>query len=102
MTKQQLVDAVSTATEQNKSQVEATLDALIAEIGKALKSGARVDLRGFGSFVVKDKPARQGRNPRTGETIQIPARTGGDDCDRGGNAVGGIGATAQPANLSVG
>jgi nucleoid DNA-binding protein len=39
-----------------------------------LQSGERVDLRGFGSFVVKDKKAREGRNPKTGETIQIAAR----------------------------
>jgi len=74
MTRQQLVDAVSAATEQSKNQVETTLDTLIGEIGKALKAGDRVDLRGFGSFVVKEKSARQGRNPRTGESIQIPAK----------------------------
>ena len=39
-----------------------------------MQSGERVDLRGFGSFIVKDKKARQGRNPKTGETIQIAAR----------------------------
>lgn len=47
---------------------------MLNEIGKALRSGERVDLGGFGSFVVNDKKARQGRNPKTGETIQIAAR----------------------------
>jgi DNA-binding protein HU-beta len=74
MTRQQLIDAASAATGQSKNQVEATLDALLGEISKTLKAGSRVDLRGFGSFVIKEKSARQGRNPRTGETIQIPAK----------------------------
>jgi len=74
MTKQQLIDAVAKASDRSKPDVEAVVDSLLGEIGKALRSGDRVDLRGFGSFVVKDKAARQGRNPKTGETIQIAAR----------------------------
>ena len=74
MTKQQLIEAVAAATEKSKSDVESIVDSLIGEIGKGLRAGERVDLRGFGSFSVKDKKARQGRNPKTGETIQIAAR----------------------------
>jgi len=74
MTKQQIIDAVATATERPKVEVETVVDSLLGEIGKVLRSGERVDLRGFGSFTVKDKKARQGRNPKTGETIQIAAR----------------------------
>jgi DNA-binding protein HU-beta len=74
MTKQQLIDAVANGSDRSKQEVEAVVDSLLGEIGKALRSGERVDLRGFGSFVVKDKAARQGRNPKTGETIQIAAR----------------------------
>ena len=74
MTKQQIVDAVATTTARSKAEIETVVDSLLGEIGKALRSGERVDLRGFGSFVVKDKKARQGRNPKTGETIQIAAR----------------------------
>ena len=74
MTKQQLIDAVAQSLERPKQDVEAVVESLIGEIGKALGSGERVDLRGFGSFIVKDKAARQGRNPKTGETIQIAAR----------------------------
>ena len=54
--------------------VEAIIESVLAELGKALESGERVGLRVFGSFVVNDKKARQGRNPRTGETIQIAAK----------------------------
>jgi len=74
MTKQQIIDAVATTTERPRTEVETVVDSLLGEIGKALRSGERVDLRGFGSFTVKDKKARQGRNPKTGETIQIAAR----------------------------
>jgi nucleoid DNA-binding protein len=74
MTKQQLIDTVATATERPRAEVETVVDSLLREIGKVLRSGERVDLRGFGSFTVKDKKARQGRNPKTGETIQIAAR----------------------------
>jgi DNA-binding protein HU-beta len=74
VTKPQLIDAVANASSRPKQEVEAIIDTLLAEIGKAMQSGERVDLRGFGSFIVKDKAARQGRNPKTGETIQIAAR----------------------------
>ena len=74
MTKQQLIDAVADASSRPRPEVEAVVESLLGEIGKALRSGERVDLRGFGSFVVKEKAARQGRNPKTGEPIQIAAR----------------------------
>jgi DNA-binding protein HU-beta len=74
MTKQQLMEAVVIASGRPKPEVEAVVESLLGEITKALRSGERVDLRSFGSFVVKNKPARQGRNPKTGEAIQIAAR----------------------------
>ena len=74
MTKQQLVDAVSEKTGQGRTAVEAVMDSILGTITEALSSNERVDVRGFGSFVVKDKKERQGRNPRTGETITIPAK----------------------------
>jgi len=74
MTKQLLIAAVATKTGQGKQEVEAVVDAVLATIAETLQSNERVDLRGFGSFVVKEKKARQGRNPRTGETISIAAK----------------------------
>jgi DNA-binding protein HU-beta len=74
MTKQQLIEAVANTSEHPKKEVEAVLDSILTEIGQALRSGQRVDLRSFGSFAVKEKKARQGRNPNTGETIEIAAR----------------------------
>jgi len=74
MTKQQLIEKVAAKTELAKAQVELAVDTVLETIGAALQSNERVDLRGFGSFVVKNKKERQGRNPRTGETITIAAK----------------------------
>src|ERR1700722_19299239 len=74
MTKSQLIDAVSAKTGREKVEVEAVLESVLGAIGEALQANQRVDLRGFGSFVVKQKKERQGRNPRTGEAITIAAK----------------------------
>lgn len=74
MTKSQLIDVVAGKTGREKAEVEAVLESVLGAIGEALQANQRVDLRGFGSFVVKDKKERQGRNPRTGETITIAAK----------------------------
>jgi nucleoid DNA-binding protein len=74
MTKQQLIDKVAAKTELGKPQVEAAVDSVLEVVAEALRSNERVDLRGFGSFVVRDRKERQGRNPRTGETITIAAK----------------------------
>lgn len=74
MTKQQLIEKVAAKTELSKAHVEVALESLLEFITEALGSNERVDLRGFGSFVVKEKKERQGRNPRTGEAITIPAK----------------------------
>jgi nucleoid DNA-binding protein len=74
MTKQQLVEAVAVKTGQGKREVEAVVDSVFGTIAETLHANERIDLRGFGSFVVKEKKARQGRNPRSGETIMIAAK----------------------------
>ena len=74
MTKPQLIEAVAAQTEKSKAEVEAVIEAVIQKIGDGLESGERVDIRGFGSFVVKERKARQGRNPKTGETLSIAAK----------------------------
>ena len=74
MTKQQLIERVAAKTELKKSEAELAVDSVLAMIAEALQANERVDLRGFGSFVVKDRKERQGRNPRTGETITIAAK----------------------------
>jgi len=74
MTKQQLIEKVAAKTELGKSEVEIAVDAVLELIAESLQSNERVDLRGFGSFVVKERKGRQGRNPRTGETLTIAAK----------------------------
>jgi nucleoid DNA-binding protein len=74
MTKPQLIEVVAVKTGREKAEVEVVLESVFGAIAEALHENQRVDLRGFGSFVVKDKKQRQGRNPRTGETITIGAK----------------------------
>lgn len=74
MTKNNLVDHVAEATKGTKKETEQVIDAVLATITDALAKGEKVDLRGFGSFQVSGKKERQGRNPRTGETMTIAAR----------------------------
>lgn len=74
MTKTQLIDAVAATSGQSKKDTEVIVDAVLEQLADALTKGEKVDLRGFGSFVTREKKARQGRNPKTGETIEIAAR----------------------------
>ena len=77
MNKSDLVDALAEATGMTKADAARSVDAMFSPdggvIAKALKAGTRVQITGFGTFESKHRKARQGRNPRTGETIQIKA-----------------------------
>ena len=76
MTKADLVKGVSDAVGPGVSRREcaAVTDALLAAIMDSLGKGESVEIRGFGTFKVRHRPARTGRNPRTGESIEIAAR----------------------------
>jgi DNA-binding protein HU-beta len=99
MTKAQLTGAVAAKTGHGKAEVEAVTDAVLETIAATLQGNERVDLRGFGSFVVKEKKARQGRNPRTGETIAIAAKrdAGFKPGKELTEKIGQLQATGQPA-----
>ena len=73
MNKTQLVEAVAQKSGLNKREAEAAVNAMTAVIADALKAGDKVQLIGFGTFEVKARGARTGRNPKTGETITIAA-----------------------------
>jgi DNA-binding protein HU-beta len=73
MNKQELIDAVSAVTGDSKSATAQTIDAFTEIVGSALAKGDTVQLIGFGSFGVGARAARTGRNPATGEAIQIAA-----------------------------
>ena len=72
MTKTDLVNVVSAETEVSKKTVDAVVNATLEAIASALKENDKVQLIGFGTFEVKSVAAREGHNPKTGETIQIP------------------------------
>ncbi len=73
MNKAELVDAVAGASNLSKADAGRAVDAVVDSITSALKRGEQVSVVGFGTFSVKHRAARSGRNPRTGETIQIAA-----------------------------
>ena len=73
MNKTQLIDVVATKTGLKKKEADAAVSATIEAIAEALKAGDKVQLIGFGTFEAKERGAREGRNPRTGETIKIAA-----------------------------
>ncbi len=74
MTKAELVSAISQAAGITKKEADAALKAAVQAVSEALQRGERVAIPGFGIFSVKERAPRKGRNPRTGEVINIPAR----------------------------
>ena len=73
MTKSEFVDQIAAKTELSKADAGRAVDAFIDTIEDTLKRGGEVNFSGFGKFSVSERGARQGRNPSTGETIQIAA-----------------------------
>ena len=73
MNKTELIDAVADEAEVSKAEAGRAVDAVISSITKALKKGDSVTLGGFGTFQVRKRAARTGRNPKTGDTIKIKA-----------------------------
>ncbi|NLF27350.1 MAG: HU family DNA-binding protein [Clostridiales bacterium] len=73
MNKVTLISKIAEKSGLSKKQAELGLAAFIDSVTEALKEGDRVQLMGFGTFEIKERGARTGRNPATGETIEIPA-----------------------------
>ena len=73
MNKSELVDAIADSAGLSKADAGRALDSVVQTVTNALKKGDTVSLVGFGTFSVRARAARTGRNPRTGETIQIKA-----------------------------
>jgi len=71
--KSQLIDKIAADAELSKAAAGRALDSMIEAVTDALKSGDQVALVGFGTFSVRERSARTGRNPQTGQTIQIAA-----------------------------
>ena len=73
MNKAELIAAVAAQTGETTKSAEATINAFVDTVTKSLKKGDKVQLVGFGSFEVRKRAARKGRNPQTKEEIKIPA-----------------------------
>ena len=73
MNKKQLIEQMVEYTDAPKSEAEKHLEAFTRAISEALKTGEEVQIPGFGKFYVRDQKAREGRNPQSGEKMNIPA-----------------------------
>ena len=73
MNKTELVAAIAEKTELSKKDAEKALKAFTDVVAEELKKGEKIQLVGFGTFEVAERPAREGRNPKSGEPMQIPA-----------------------------
>ena len=74
MTKAELVERVARNMAMTQKATQQAVEAVFTEIAEAMRKGERFQLTGFGTFEVKKRAARVGKNPRTGEVVEIPAR----------------------------
>ncbi len=75
MIKSELIDKLAAENSHlTHTEVERVVNIILSQMTEALAEGGRVELRGFGAFSVRGRPARSGRNPRTGETVHVPAK----------------------------
>jgi integration host factor subunit beta len=74
MTKVELIDNVLTATAMSKAESEAIVDAIFTGMSYSLLHGEKVEIRGFGTFGIRQRNARIGRNPKTGASVAVPEK----------------------------
>jgi integration host factor subunit beta len=74
MTKAELVDEVARAADLTKKDAEVIVDEVFKSIIECLNRGEKIELRGFGSFRIRKRGPRRGRNPKTGDAVDIPAK----------------------------
>jgi integration host factor subunit beta len=74
MTKAELVDEIAQKADLTRKHSEVIVDAVFSSIVGALQGGDKIELRGFGSFRVRHRASRTGRNPKTGEGVLVPAK----------------------------
>jgi len=75
MTKAELVDEVARASHLTRKHAEVIVDAVVVSIVDALKNGDKIELRGFGTFRLRRRDSRTGRNPKTGAGVLVPAKS---------------------------
>ena len=74
MTKADLIEEVSRVVEMTRKDSEVIVEAIFGSIVQALHGGDKIEIRGFGSFRTRERQARIGRNPKTGERVEVPAK----------------------------
>lgn len=75
MTKSELIEALAAKQNQlTQKDIDAATKTLLEHMSQALAAGERIEIRGFGSFSLHHRPARTGRNPKTGATVELPAK----------------------------
>jgi len=74
MTKAELVDEVARVVQLTKKQAEAIVNIVFDSIVESLRAGEKIELRGFGSFRLRSRKSRTGRNPKTGERVEVPSK----------------------------
>lgn len=75
MTKSELIEKISVQNEElTKKQVEFIVNGVFSSIKDALKTGDKVEIRGFGSFKIREKNSKVGRNPKTGDKVEVPSK----------------------------
>jgi nucleoid DNA-binding protein len=74
MTKQDIVEDIALRTGLTKKEVSEAVELFLKSIGDALAAGKHLEIRGFGTFKVKQRKSRMARNPRTGDSVPVPAR----------------------------
>lgn len=74
MTKAELIEDVSRAVEMSRKDSEVIVETIFESIVKSLRSGDKIEIRGFGSFRTRQRKARIGRNPKTGARVDVPAK----------------------------
>jgi len=74
MTKAELIDEVSRVVELTRKESEVIVEAVFESIVRSLRTGDKIEIRGFGSFRTRERQARIGRNPKTGARVEVPAK----------------------------
>jgi integration host factor alpha subunit len=100
MTKADLIEGLSNKLGMNKNEAEKAVNIMLDDIINALKAGERVNISGFGTFAVSAREARTGRNPKTGESIEISASRSAKfkPGKQLKDSLNEMGATGQPAS----
>ncbi len=75
MTKAELVNQVAQTVNISRSEADTIVTEVLDSIVQSLRGGDSVEFRGFGSFRIRTRPARLGRNPKSGETVEVPSKT---------------------------